>query len=102
MANKIPVKNRVLVEQVNSAEHASANGGTKPLLGVAAALLVLLGGAGLVLALDRLIPRRKPSAARARHRAPRPRELKRRSAVAPEPRRSLRRRPSCPRSRCRR
>jgi hypothetical protein len=54
------IKNPVIVEQVNSAGTAFANGGSKPLLGVAAALLVLLGGAGLVLALDRLIPRRTP------------------------------------------
>jgi hypothetical protein len=58
------IKNPVIVEQVNSAGTAFANGGSKPLLGVAAALLVLLGGAGLVLALDRLIPRRRPSPAR--------------------------------------
>jgi hypothetical protein len=64
VVNKIPTANRVVVEQVNSADHASANGGTKPLLGVAAALLVLLGGSGLALALDRLIPRRRPRAAR--------------------------------------
>jgi hypothetical protein len=57
-AAKIKKDNRVLVEQVNSAENAFAQGGSKPLLGVAAAVLVLLGGAGLVLALDRLIPRR--------------------------------------------
>jgi hypothetical protein len=64
VSNNIPVKNRVVVEQVNSADRASANGGTKPLLGVAAALLVLLGASGLALALDRLIPRRRRSAAR--------------------------------------
>jgi hypothetical protein len=63
-SNNIPDRNRVVVEQVNSADHASANGGTKPLLGVAAALLVLLGASGLALALDRLIPRRRRSAAR--------------------------------------
>jgi hypothetical protein len=57
-AAKIKKGNRVLVEQVNSAERAFAQGGSKPLLGFAAALLVLLGCAGLVLALDRLIPRR--------------------------------------------
>ncbi len=50
------IKDPVIVEQVNSAGTAFANGGSKPLLGVAAALLVLLGAAGLVLALDRLIP----------------------------------------------
>ena len=58
-AAKIKTDNRVLVEQVNSAEHAFPQGGSKPLLGVAAGLLVLLGCAGLVLALDRLIPRRR-------------------------------------------
>ena len=58
-AAKIKKDNRVLVEQVNSAERAFPQGGSKPLLGVAAALLVLLGCAGLVLALDRLIPRRR-------------------------------------------
>jgi hypothetical protein len=58
------VKNPVIVEQVNSAGTAFANGGSKPLLGIAAALLVLLGTAGLVLALDRLIPR---GAARTAH-----------------------------------
>ena len=42
---------------------ATANGGTKPLLGVGAALLVLLGAAGFALALERLIPRRRRSAA---------------------------------------
>ena len=52
------VSNRVLVEQVNSAETATAQGGSKPLLGVAAAALVLLGAAGFALALERLIPRR--------------------------------------------
>jgi hypothetical protein len=51
------IKNPVIVEQVNSAGTAFPNGGSKPLLGIAAALLVLLGAAGLVLALDRLIPR---------------------------------------------
>jgi hypothetical protein len=56
---------RVLVEQVNSAEHAFAQGGAKPLLGVGAALLVLLGAAGFALALERLIPRRSPRAQRA-------------------------------------
>jgi hypothetical protein len=54
------IKDPVIVEQVNSAGSAVANGGSKPLLGVAAALFVLLGGSGLVLALDRLIPRRSP------------------------------------------
>jgi len=58
VTNSVPVKNRVLVEQVNSAEHATATGGTKPLLGVGAAALVLLGAAGFALALERLIPRR--------------------------------------------
>ena len=75
VANKIPVRNRVVVEQVNSASRVTAGGGTKPLLGVAAALLVLLGGAGLVLALDRLIPRRKPRAARGAAPAAADREL---------------------------
>jgi capsular polysaccharide biosynthesis protein len=64
VANKIPAKSRVLVEQVNSAESATANSGSKPLLGVAAAFLVLLGIAGLALALDRLIPRRARAAKR--------------------------------------
>ena len=54
----------MIVEQVNSAGTAFANGGSKPLLGVAAALLVLLGAAGLVLALDRLIPSGTPQRAR--------------------------------------
>jgi hypothetical protein len=64
VANSIPVRSRVVVEQVNSANRVTVGGGSKPLLGVAAALLVLLGGSGLVLALDRLVPRRKPAAAR--------------------------------------
>jgi hypothetical protein len=64
ISNKVPVKNRVLVEQVNSAEHAAATGGTKPLLGVGAAVLVLLGAAGFALALERLIPRRSRAAQR--------------------------------------
>jgi hypothetical protein len=55
-AARIKSADRVLVEQVNSADTAFPQGGSKPLLGVAAALLVLLGVAGLVLALDRLIP----------------------------------------------
>lgn len=59
VANHIPVNSRVVVEQVNSADRATAGGGTKPLLGVAAALLVLLGASGLALALDRLIPRKR-------------------------------------------
>jgi hypothetical protein len=59
VSNHIPIGNRVVVEQVNSADHSTPNGGTKPLLGVAAALLVLLGASGLALALDRLIPRRR-------------------------------------------
>ena len=78
------IKNPVIVEQVNSAGTAFANGGSKPLLGVAAALLVLLGGAGLVLALDRLIPRRKPSAARAAIPATPERELRAPERNAPE------------------
>ncbi|MDX6598368.1 MAG: hypothetical protein QOE87_2255 [Gaiellales bacterium] len=52
------IADRVLVEQVNSANSAVAQGGSKPLLGVGAALLVLLGAAGFALALERLIPRR--------------------------------------------
>ena len=48
----------MLVEQVNSAEKAFAQGGAKPLLGVAAAFFVLLGAGGFALALERLIPRR--------------------------------------------
>ncbi len=59
------VADRVLVEQVNSANSAAAQGGSKPLLGVGAALLVLLGAAGFALALERLIPRRTPRAQRA-------------------------------------
>ncbi len=55
-AAKIKSADRVVVEQVNSADNAFPQGGSKPLLGIAAALLVLLGVAGLVLALDRLIP----------------------------------------------
>ena len=78
---------------------AFANGGSKPLLGVAAALLVLLGGAGLVLALDRLIPRRRPArpAPPSRPSA----SSRRRSAGARSARRCT---PSrrCRRSRCRR
>ena len=58
------IKDPVIVEQVNSAGTAFANGGSKPLLGVAAALLVLLGAAGLVLALDRLVPSGTPQRAR--------------------------------------
>jgi hypothetical protein len=52
------VNDRVIVEQVNSANSAVAHGGSKPLLGVGAAALVLLGAAGFALALERLIPRR--------------------------------------------
>jgi capsular polysaccharide biosynthesis protein len=58
VADKIKPANRVLVEQVNTAATATAGSGSKPLLGVAAALLVLLGAAGFALALERLIPRR--------------------------------------------
>jgi hypothetical protein len=65
VSNSVPVKNRVLVDQVNSAEHATATGGTKPLLGVGAAALVLLGAAGFALALERLIPRRSRHGQRA-------------------------------------
>jgi hypothetical protein len=57
-ASSTKPENRVIVEQVNSAERAFAQGGAKPLLGVAAAVLVLLGAAGFALALERLIPRR--------------------------------------------
>jgi hypothetical protein len=64
VANDIPANSRVVVEQVNSADHAIAGGGSKPLLGVAAALLVLLGASGFAMALDRLIPRRRRSAVR--------------------------------------
>jgi capsular polysaccharide biosynthesis protein len=56
--NKIKPNDRVVVEQVNTASNATAAGGAKPILGIAAALLVLLGTAGFVLALERLIPRR--------------------------------------------
>ena len=58
-AARIKSADRVLVEQVNSADTAFPQGGSKPLLGVAAALLVLLGVAGLVLALDRRGPARR-------------------------------------------
>jgi len=51
VANQIDANSRVVVEQVNSADHAIAGGGSKPLLGVAAALFVLLGASGLALAL---------------------------------------------------
>ena len=65
VAGGTKVADRVLVEQVNSANSAAAQGGAKPLLGVGAALLVLLGAAGFALALERLIPRRSPRAQRA-------------------------------------
>jgi hypothetical protein len=68
------VGDRVLVEQVNSAETATPQGGSKPLLGVAAAALVLLGAAGFALALERLIPRRSRRTQRAVA-APEPQEL---------------------------
>jgi hypothetical protein len=61
-AAKIKPANRVLVEQVNTAASATATGGSKPLLGIGAALLVLLGAAGFALALERLIPRRADAA----------------------------------------
>ena len=83
VTNSVPVKNRVLVEQVNSAEHATATGGSKPLLGVAAAALVLLGAAGFALALERLIPRRSGRTQRAVA-APAPQERVAATA-APEP-----------------
>jgi capsular polysaccharide biosynthesis protein len=63
-ADNIKLANRVLVEQVNTAAAAVSNGGAKPLLGVAAAFLVLLGAAGFALALERLIPRRAGAAKR--------------------------------------
>ena len=102
VAAKIKPANRVLVEQVNTAATATANGGAKPLLGVAAALLVLLGAAGFALALERLIPRRAraaqrtAAAVRARHSPPasgsrRSAGVRRAAAEA-----------GCPRSRCRR
>jgi hypothetical protein len=84
VTNKVPVKNRVLVEQVNSAEHAAAAGGTKPLLGVGAAALVLLGAAGFALALERLIPRRSKRGQRAAVAAPAAQE-RTAAAVAAEP-----------------
>jgi hypothetical protein len=56
---------RVLVEQVNSADHAFAGSSKKPILGLAAALLVLIGAGGFALALDRLIPRRARGGRRA-------------------------------------
>lgn len=65
VAGKTKSGDRVLVEQVNSARQAIAQGGSKPLLGVAAALLVLLGAAGFALALERLIPRRATRTQRA-------------------------------------
>jgi capsular polysaccharide biosynthesis protein len=64
VTSHIKISDRVLVEQVNSAEKAFAQGGSKPLLGVLAALLVLLGAAGFALALERLIPRRSSRAHR--------------------------------------
>jgi hypothetical protein len=64
VANRIPTNSRVVVEQVNSADHATASGGSKPLLGIAAALLVLAGAGGFALALDRLIPRSRRKAVR--------------------------------------
>jgi hypothetical protein len=66
VTNNIKLADRVLVEQINSATTARPNGGAKPLLGVGAALLVLLGAAGLALALERLIPRRGAAAERAK------------------------------------
>jgi hypothetical protein len=74
ITSHIKVNDRVLVEQVNSAEKAFAQGGSKPLLGVAAALLVLAGAAGFALALERLIPRRSTRTQRAVI-APAPQEL---------------------------
>jgi hypothetical protein len=65
VANHIAPANRVIVQQVNSASTASAQGGSKPLVGVAAAALILIGAAGLALALERLIPRRSRRAQRA-------------------------------------
>jgi hypothetical protein len=65
VAGKTKTGDRVLVEQVNSARTAAAQGGSKPLLGVAAALLVLVGAAGFALALERLIPRRSTRTQRA-------------------------------------
>jgi hypothetical protein len=89
VANKIPVRSRVVVEQVNDANRVTAGGGTKPLLGVAAALFVLLGGAGLVLALDRLIPRRKPRAAHVTAPPAADRELKLPERELPRPEREI-------------
>jgi hypothetical protein len=63
-ATGISVEDRVLVDQVNSADKAVPASGRKPILGIAAALLVLLGGTGLALALERLIPRRSTRAQR--------------------------------------
>jgi hypothetical protein len=62
--NGIAPADRVLVEQINSAGSATAGSGAKPLLGVGAALLVLIGAAGFALALERLIPRRGKAAQR--------------------------------------
>jgi hypothetical protein len=64
VAAKVKVADRVVVEQVNSADHATASGGSKPLLGIAAALFVLAGAGGFALALERLIPRRRRHALR--------------------------------------
>jgi hypothetical protein len=65
VASQTKVNDRVLVEQVNSAVNAIPQGGSKPLLGVAAGFLVLLGAAGFALALERLIPRRSTRKQRA-------------------------------------
>jgi hypothetical protein len=61
---------RVLVEQVNSADHAVAGSAKKPILGIGAALLVLLGVSGIALGLERLMPRRPRRAQRAAVQAP--------------------------------
>ena len=64
MANNIPADSRVVVEQVNSANHATRAAARSRSSASAAALFVLVGASGLALALDRLIPRRRPQAAR--------------------------------------
>ena len=57
--NDIKPADRVIVEQVNTADNAKAGSGSKPIVGILAALLVFAGTCGLALALDRLIPRRR-------------------------------------------
>ena len=61
ISDKIKPNDRVIVEQVNTADNAKAGSGSKPIVGILAALLVFAGTCGLALALDRLIPRRRRS-----------------------------------------